>query len=246
MLKIVAAVRRKPGMTHAEYLAYIEQVHGKLATDNPLQLHRYVQNHAFDGAYGSGDRPDHVGVFHRDSVTELYFTSPQAMAETFSAEYNRTVIAPDGAHFAELPTNQALLTIETVLVPPPADPAANMVKIMMLLACAEGVVAAEAQAGWQAAHEAGLAAAPAFATAICGLTRSDPQDSGPGAAMAAHFGGGDQPPLALLVSIWAPEDALANFRRYERSVLASGLFHRDYSYFLFTREVEILAPRTDQ
>jgi hypothetical protein len=57
---------------------------------------------------------------------------------------------------------------------------------------------------------------------------------------------GDQPPLALLVSIWAPEDALANFRRYERSVLASGLFHRDYSYFLFTREVEILAPRTDQ
>lgn len=53
--------------------------------------------------------------------------------------------------------------------------------------------------------------------------------------MAARFGRGNQPPLALLVSLWVPEDALA-----------SGLFHRDYSYFLFTREVEILAPRTDQ
>lgn len=243
MLKIVAAVRRKPGMTHAEFLDYIVQVHGKLATDNPLQLHRYVQNHAFDGAYGSGDRPDHVGVFHRDSVTELYFASPQAMAETFSAEYNRTVIAPDGAHFAELSTNQALLTIETVLAPPPSSHATKSVKIMMFLACAEGVDTMTAQTGWQAAHEAGLVAAPSFAGAICGLTRSDPQNSGPGAAMAAHFGGGDQPPLALLVSIWVPENALADFRHYERTVLASGLFHRDYSYFLFTREVEILSPR---
>lgn len=244
MLKIVAAVRRKPGMTHAEYLDYIVQVHGKLATDNPLQLHRYVQNHAFDGAYGSGDRQDHVGVFHRDSVTELYFISPQAMAETFAAEYNQTVIAPDGAHFAELPTNQALLTAETVLAPPKTGAVPGAVKVMMFLACADGIDAATAQAGWQAAHEDGLAAVPAFAAALCGLSRSDPQTSGPGAAMAAHFGGGDQPPVALIASLWIPEDHLADFRAYERKVLASGLFHRDFSYFLFTREVEILAPRS--
>lgn len=237
MLKIVAAVRRKPGMTHSEFLDYIVNVHGKLATDNPLKLSRYVQNHAFDGAYGSGDRPDHVGVFHRDSVTELYFESPQAMAETFAAEYNQTVIAPDGKNFAELPTNQTALTVETALI----APRTGGVKIMMFLVCAAGISASDAQEGWQTVHDQAVKAVPQFASAISGLVKSETQGADGDGAMAAHFGGGEQPPLALIVSIWMPKSELAGFRAYERRVLNSGLFHGDYSYFLFTREVEILS-----
>lgn len=240
MLKIIAAIRRKPGMTHAEYADYVVTVHGKLATDNPLGLHRYVQSHVFDGAFGSGDRKDHVGIFHRDSVTELYFANPQAMAETFSAEYSRTVIAPDGAHFAEEPTTQTILTRETLL----AAPAGAGVKIMQFLVARSDATIDQVQASWDAAHEAGLGAAPDFAKAISGLARSDVQQGGPGGALAAHFGGGDQPKLALVISIWVDEAALPAFRAYERTVMKNGLFDRDFSHFLYTREVEVLAPRS--
>ena len=34
MIKMLAAVTRRPGMTHAEYLAYIQHVHGKITTGN--------------------------------------------------------------------------------------------------------------------------------------------------------------------------------------------------------------------
>src|SRR5690349_17952832 len=118
-------------MTHAEFSDYVVQVHGKLSRANRLGLHRYVQNHVYDSAFGSRRSQDYVGHFHRDSVTELYFASPQDMAETFSAEYNRDVIAPDGANFAELSTNQAALTRETVLAAP-ADSTSGT-KIMQFL-----------------------------------------------------------------------------------------------------------------
>ena len=52
MIKMMAAICRKPGMTHAEYLAYVQHVHGAISTEQPLTLRRYVQNHVFDAAFG--------------------------------------------------------------------------------------------------------------------------------------------------------------------------------------------------
>jgi ABC-type microcin C transport system permease subunit YejB len=49
MIKMLAAVRRKPGMTHAEFLEYIEHQHGNIARAKPLSVKRYVQNHVIDG-----------------------------------------------------------------------------------------------------------------------------------------------------------------------------------------------------
>ena len=112
---------------------------------------------------------------------------------------------------------------------------------MMFLVCAAGISASDAQEGWQTVHDQAVKAVPQFASAISGLVKSETQGADGDGAMAAHFGGGEQPPLALIVSIWMPESELAGFRAYERRVLNSGLFHGDYSYFLFTREVEILS-----
>ena len=240
MLKIIAAIRRRPGMTHAEYTDYIVRVHGHLARANPLRLHRYVQSHVYDGAFGSAAAPVHAGVFHRDSVTELYFASPKDMAETFAAEYNRTVIAPDGARFAELPTNQTALTNERILVSPTPTPCT---KIMQFLVATSDDTINAAQHGWQAAHEAALGSAPSFAEAIAGLTRSDVITDGPADAMNAHFGGEGRPPLALVSSFWVADDQLAHFRAYESGLMATGLYDTELSYFLFTREVEILPAR---
>lgn len=238
MLKIIAAIRRRPGMTHAEFVDYVVRVHGKLARDNPLKLHRYVQSHAYDGGFGSSSTQDHVDVFHRDSVTELYFASAQDMAETFADEYNRTVIAPDGARFAELSTNQTALTQETVLAPPPAGGAGTKIMQFLVASSASGID--HAQSGWRAAHDSALAAAPVFADALAGATRSDVVVDAGDRAVDAHFGGGNRPPLALVASLWAPDDAVGAFRDYERALFQSELYDRDRSYFLFTREIEIL------
>lgn len=239
MPKIIASIRRRPGMTHAEFLDYVVRVHGKLARDNPLKLQRYVQNHVYDGAFGSYPTQEHVDVFHRDSVTELYFASPKDMAETFADEYNRTVIAPDGAKFAELSTNQTALTHEMVLVPPTIGGAGT--KIMQFLVASSASRIGAAQSGWQAAHDSALAAAPLFSDVLAGATRSDVVADAGDKGVDAHFGGGARPPLALVASLWAPDGAVGAFRDYERALFQSELYDRDRSYFLFTREIEILS-----
>ncbi|MGE4429613.1 MAG: EthD domain-containing protein [Sphingobium sp.] len=96
-----------------------------------MGLARYVQNHVYDGAFGAASGNDHHGIFHRDSVTELYFASKEDMGRTFADDYTRTVVAPDGRNFAELATNAVGLTFETV-VQPMAD-GAGRTKIMQFL-----------------------------------------------------------------------------------------------------------------
>jgi hypothetical protein len=226
-------------MTHAEFVDYIVRVHGQLARDNPLKLQRYVQSHVYDGAFGSYPAQEHCDVFHRDSVTELYFSSPEDMAETFADEYNRTVIAPDGAKFAELSTNQTALTHEMTLAPPLVGGTGTKIMQFLVASPASGINGA--QSGWQSAHDRALAAVPAFADVLEGATRSNVVVDAGDKAMDAHFGGGSRPPLALVASLWAPDNAVGAFRDYERALFQSELFDRDRSYFLFTREVEILS-----
>jgi hypothetical protein len=93
MIKMMAAICRKPGMTHAEYVAYVQHEHGAISNENPVTLRRYVQNHVFDAAFGSGAEAVHVQTVARDSVTELFWDSPQDMAATFGHEHVRTVAA---------------------------------------------------------------------------------------------------------------------------------------------------------
>ena len=92
MIKMMAAICRKPGMTHAEYLAYGQHVHGAISNENPVTLRRYVQNHVFDAAFGSSAEPVHAQTVARDSVTELWWDSPQDMAANFAHEHVRTKV----------------------------------------------------------------------------------------------------------------------------------------------------------
>ncbi len=47
MLNLIAAIRRKPGMTHRAFLRYVHDVHGSLAAANPLRIRGYFQVTAF-------------------------------------------------------------------------------------------------------------------------------------------------------------------------------------------------------
>lgn len=57
MLNLIAAIRRKPGMTHRAFLRHLHDVHGPLAAANPLQIRRCTQKHVFDASFGSETDP---------------------------------------------------------------------------------------------------------------------------------------------------------------------------------------------
>ncbi|WP_030541071.1 EthD domain-containing protein [Sphingobium sp. DC-2] len=239
MLKVVAAVRRRPGMTYREFIDYIVNVHGGLTLANPLGLARYVQNHVVDGAYSTGAYASYGGATHRDSVTELYFRSPDDLKRTFTDPYTITVIAPDGEKFSETATTQMAFTRETCLSEPYGT--GDAVKIIHFLFPEHGSTAQDVQARWDDIHAAALAAAPALEAALRGLTRSDALPL-PDPQMARHFGGADGPAIALMISLWVAPDALEHFRAYEKSVLASGLLQADRCYFLICKEHQIYPP----
>lgn len=125
MIKMVAAVRRKPGMTHAECLNYVEHVHGEISKVKPLGLKKYTQNHVFDSAFGAESDVAYTQVFHRDSVTELYFESFHDLIRTFTDPYTQEKVGPDSLNFAD-PTMAAQLMTETEVAVPSAGKAPSL------------------------------------------------------------------------------------------------------------------------
>ena len=234
MIKIMAAIRRKPGMTHAEYLRYIYEVHGVIARANTLGLDRYVQNHIFDGAFG---KAAYARWFQRDSITELYFSSFERLVETFNHPYTRDVIGPDGAKFSDLASAMSLLTTEQVFQNPSRS--GNTVKVLHFLKAREAKTFA---AQWQQAHAAALRAVPEFEGKLHGHIRSISQQPAGGGSGGGpdYFGGGDMPKFDGVASFWfAGEQDLEAFRRYETALGEQGFFDPDISFFVYAREVEI-------
>ena len=95
MIKMMAAICRKPGITHAEYLAYVQHVHGAISNEQPLMLRRYVQNH-IDGERTRPDIP--TTAVEIDGVAELWFDD-QAALETAAHTPEMKALHADGAKF---------------------------------------------------------------------------------------------------------------------------------------------------
>lgn len=235
MLKVVASVRRRPGMTYAEFIDYIVNVHGEMAVAKPLGLFRYTQNHVVDSAFSTGASGSYADVANRDSVTELLFQSPDDMKRTFSDEYTITVIAPDGPKFSELSTTDTAFTIETILQEPVKE---GTTKILHFLYPKAGDTAENAQHSWSDAHARALERVPAFAAALQGLVRSDSKPF-PDPRLSEHFGAAGRRPFAVMLSFFIPADKLSDFRAYEAQILASGQFDLEHSHFLQCREHQI-------
>ena len=58
-IKLMAASRKRPGLTRAEYQRYIEFYHGTIARQERFKIDSYVQNHVIDGAFGLLSDTDH-------------------------------------------------------------------------------------------------------------------------------------------------------------------------------------------
>ena len=247
MIKMMAAVCRRPGMTHAEYIAYVQYVHAAISNENPLALRAYVQNHVFDSAFGSAAEAAHTMTVARDSVTELYWDTAGDMQATFSHEHVRTRVGPDGRNFSD--TSVALSLVAAEVEQPVARPGGGCgAKVLHYMRAAAGLELTDFFARWEAAHARALAAAPEAASALrrCVHNRQLPQFN----PMLAYFGGKDAPIYEGVGSLWFDNAAsVGAFRAYERALLeqnadpATAFYRPDQSFFLYTQEVDIYQRR---
>ena len=242
MIKMIAAACRRPGMTHAEYLAYVQHVHGAISNENPVTLKRYVQNHVFDSAFGTTDQTKHSMVVSRDSVTELYWDSPQEMAATFQHEHVRTKVGPDGPNFAD--TSVMLSMVAHEVEQPVFRPGRGSgAKVMHFIRAVEGLPLQEFFDRWQRAHALVLERSPEAAAQVrrCVQNRQIPDFN----SMLAYFGGLDTY-YEGVASLWFDNAAVIGaFRAYERALLEinadpQASFYRPAdSFFVYATEVPI-------
>lgn len=243
MIKMIAALCRRPGMTHAEYLAYVQHVHGALAIEEPAGLRRYVQNHVLDAAFGTTAESAHVQPVARDSVTELYWDSVQEMKANFAHEHVRTKVGPDGANFSAKDLQLSLVATEAEQ--PVARPGQGRgAKVMHFLRAAEGLALPAFADRWAKAHARALESTPQACAAMrrCVHNHQLPEFN----PMLAYFGGKDVPIYEGVASLWFDDaTSLGAFRAYERSLLAinaepGNAFYRPApSFFVYATEVPI-------
>lgn len=245
MIKMIAALCRRPGMTHAEYLAYVQHVHGALATEEPAGLRRYVQNHVFDAAFGTTAETAHVQTLARDSVTELYWDNAQDMTANFAHAHVRTKVGPDGANFSAKDLQLSLVATEAEQ--PVAHPGHGRgAKVMHFLRAAEGLTLAAFFERWAQAHAHALENTPQASTILrrCVHHHQVPEFN----PMLAYFGGQDLPIYEGVASLWFDDaTCLGAFRAYERALLAinaapgQAFYQPAPSFFVYATEVPIYA-----
>lgn len=241
MIKVLAAARRRPGMTHAEYCDYVEHVHGELSRANPLGLARYVQNHVFDSAYGTDGDQEYTLTAPRDSVTELYFSDVAAMMGTFGSPYAREVIGPDGKNFADEQTTLTMIVSDREIVVPARFEAP--IKAMHFLASGPRYLPGSAEnwaENWNAIQSANLS--PALEQCIGRCVLSLPMSGGPIDTLAAHFGGSGGPAYGGIASYWLRSEAdIPLFRKFQKVVEAAGKAEGTVdpkaSFVVFAREI---------
>lgn len=243
MIKMMAAIRRKPGMTHQEYCDYVRDVHGALTKANPLGVKRYVQNHVFDSAFGAETDSLYHQVFHRDSVTELWFENWTTLGQTFANRYVQEVIAPDGAKFSDMEVAINLMTCELPFdVPHPGE---GSVKVLHFIKKPDSLEPDEFLERWTSAHAGVLANQPSFAAALRKYVQNRPIEA-PGGRQTKHFGGEGMPTYDGIGCMWFDgQQGLQEFRSYQRKLEALGgnahFIDSSRSFFLYAREVVIIA-----
>src|SRR5512137_1345711 len=118
----MAASRRRPGLTRAEYFRYIEHYHGTVARLERFKISRYIQNHVIDGAFGLLSDTSHKNkTSDREAVVELHFDNFRDMLDTLEPQgVEQSRANQDGKFFADEPTNIIVMAEEVEL--PVANP----------------------------------------------------------------------------------------------------------------------------
>jgi len=261
-IKLMAASRRRPGLTRAEYFRYIEHYHGTVARLERFKIDRYIQNHVIDGAFGVLSDTSHKNkAVDREGVVELYFSNFRDMLDTLEPQgVEQSRANQDGKFFADEPTNIIVMAEEVELTVPHPRPKFNpglgesgcgAVKVLQYIMRKPEVFPNDYYRLWRQAHDEAMAKSPyaqeMFRKVVLSK-RSRVNDND--AAARAHFRMVDPPVYDMVVSITLDSmEQVGAFRQYLEAMLESPLDFADWSesFFLYVRPVRIIddAPPKD-
>jgi uncharacterized protein (TIGR02118 family) len=141
MVKLVACLKRKPGVAVEQFQRHWRTRHAEIVV-RQAGLRRYVQNHVLPEVYLSGEPPF-------DGVAEAWFDDVDAMRRLApSPEYR--AVRDDEPSFLDVPGMRVLLTDEVVVVDgaPPAD----ALKTIYFLTRKPGTTPEAFQRHWRETH----------------------------------------------------------------------------------------------
>ena len=114
MIKFSILLKRKPALTHEQFVDYHRNSHAALFMSVPIvkeTVRRYVQQHTLPVELPGMPPPKY------DGITELWFDAAEAIGRLFSdAEYMK-VIRPDEASFIDLEHCDFVVSEENFVLP---------------------------------------------------------------------------------------------------------------------------------
>jgi uncharacterized protein (TIGR02118 family) len=160
MIRLTFVLRRKPGMSLAQFQQYWRNTHGPLVAKHSTTLNilRYVQVHALDdpandqlaGARGKMERP-------YDGVAELWWSSRDALVANMGSPAGQAAareLVEDEAKFIDLPNSPLWFAYEYPQVnPSPEDLVArehsSLIKLFFCFRHSESMSLDQAQLYWR-------------------------------------------------------------------------------------------------
>ncbi|KAH7109201.1 hypothetical protein EDB81DRAFT_929949 [Dactylonectria macrodidyma] len=211
--KQLAAVRRRSGLTHKEFLYYHTLVHGLKSWNAPRDdafAAAYSLNYAFDSAFGVNNSGPNAAYVGRDDVAELWSSSPTTF--TAQSNYTNAVIGPDGANFNDLAVAFSIFGIETFV---------------------------RGSASTPIVKESAPVKGPLPSNVVYRASIHVPV---PGVDIRPYFGGEGLPTISSVIKLWLHDgDAAVTKVRAAQKALNYGGLHLDENvpFMLFTRAVTI-------
>ncbi|MCA8869234.1 MAG: EthD domain-containing protein [Rhodobacteraceae bacterium] len=252
-IKLMAASRRRPGLTRSEYQRYLEFYHGTIARQERLKISTYVQNHVIDGAFGTLADETHQQVANRDAVVELVFDSFRDMIETLEPAVP-SAASQDGKFFADECNNIIVMAEEEEVPVPNPIPAFNPglgivqgvggLKVLQYIMRDDSVFREDYLIHWRKAHQHAMENAPYAREQLrrCVMNKRSRINDNDGAARA-HFKMVDPPVYDLVVSHWFDTIEQAGaFRQYLEAMQSypAPFANWSKSFYLYTRQVVII------
>ncbi|MBM4382135.1 MAG: EthD domain-containing protein [Deltaproteobacteria bacterium] len=162
MIRLVFLLRRKPGMSRADFHAYWRNVHAPLIASfqTALDIKRYVQVHTIDDPMNEAAAAARGGMEPiYDGVAELWWDSEKALAAAMATDGGRAggaAALDDERRFIDLPNSPLYFTYEYPQVNPTpelvARPTSPLAKLYFPLRQPAPQSLDAAQLYWRTAH----------------------------------------------------------------------------------------------
>jgi EthD domain len=136
MIKVLAFIRRLPGMTPEEFQAYWRDVHAPRFAESAAlapYLRRYELNHRLERDYARERHPGEVAGVQWDGVAVQWFDSLDAFREFSAHPAREEVTAIDQPRFRALETASVITHEPAVIVDKPGGRARAGLKLICIL-----------------------------------------------------------------------------------------------------------------